>query len=238
MADDDAEPAAEPAKPSPFGGKAAPLFKKKGGAKKLFDDHKLLAISTLVGIVGLIYLVVHGRSGSTSGSTSANVSGQSTAADNVPDTGTAPSPYQMQPWWTGSDSGGGGGGMSTAGTPPASTGTPPKKKSTGAAKPQPSSHPASTAPTHSAPSSAATPHPAQLAGLYAPLSPSSSPIHAVAATNHPASHVGVGVSGNGSNVLVPFTYRAGTPPPMHNGAAPHVAAAAKRPAGTRATGHR
>jgi hypothetical protein len=237
---DDTEPAEpEPERPAPFGGKGAPLFKKKGGTKKFLDDHKLAVISTLVAIVGLVYLVVHNRASSTSGSTSANVSGQSTAANNAPDsTGTAPSPYDMQPWWTGTDAGGGGGGLPTSGAPPASSGTPPKKKSTGAAKPQPSSHPASSpaTPHPAAASTAAQPHGAQLAMLYAPLSPSSSPVHSVAATAHPASHVAVGTSANGSNVLVPFTYRAGTPPP--SGMSPHVAAAAKRPAGARATGRR
>jgi hypothetical protein len=244
MADDDAAPAE---KPAPFGGKAAPLFKKKGGPKKFLDDHKLAVISTLVAIIGLVYLVLHNRASSTSGSTSANVSGQSTAADNNPGTadstsGLEASPYEMQPWWTGTDTGGGGGGLSTTtATPSTSTGTPPTKHprppaERGKAKPQPSSHPASTPATGGPATAAVKPHAAQLAALYAPLAPSSSPVHSVAPTAHPASHVAVGTSRNGSNVLVPFTFRAGTPAPGGHNLAPHAAAAAKRPAGRRIAG--
>lgn len=249
MADDDEgqeAPADEP-KPKPlFGGKQAPLFKKKGKAAKLLDDHKLLAISTIVAIIGLVYLVLHNRASSTAGSTSSNVSGQSTAADNVPDAATtSSSPSDFQPWWQGDAGGGGGGGLENP-APPTSSGTPkPKTASTpaakGAAPAQPSSHPKSTA-AKAGPASAAAPRStnraATLAGLYAPLEPSSSPVHSVAATAHPASHVAVGTSRNGSNVLVPFTVRAGQVPPTGSSPSTHLAAAAKRPAGARATGRR
>lgn len=246
MADEEpAEPAAEPEPKPLFGGKQAPLFKKKGAGKKFFDDHKLAVISTLVAIIGLIYLVVHNRAAQSS--TSANVSGQGTAANNAPtsSTGTAPSPYDFQPWWTGDGAGGGGGGISTTPPPPGGTATPPTKHATApaaksAAKPQPSSHPASSpaTPHPAAASVAASPGVHIMAGLYAPLSPSSSPVHRVAPTEHPESHVAVGAShvpGSASNVLVPFTYRSGVPAPSAH-LTEHVGAPAKRPAGRRMAG--
>lgn len=245
MADDEEgqdEGAPAPAR-EPFGGKGAPLFKKKGGTKKFLDDHKLAVISTLVAIIGLVYLVLHNRASSTAGSTSSAVSGQSTAASNAPGTvdGTPvepePSPSDFQPWWSGSAGGGGGGGLTTTGTPASSSGTPaPHKPASGAAQPQPASHPRSQKAKGSAASVAAKPHAAALAGFYAPIEPSSSPVHSVSPTAHPASHVAVGTSRNGSNVLVPFTVRTGQVPPT--GSSAHLAASAKRPAGTRATGRR